>query len=76
MVSTPAAFVKLTSLVLGLLVKDVVLTTEEIRGLMADLLVSDATPTGKTSLRDWVALLAAEVGSSYASELQRHYCKL
>ena len=75
-VSTPAAFVKLTSLVLGLLVKDVVHTNEDIRRLMADLLVSDATPTGKTSLREWVAQHAAEVGSSYASELQRHYCKL
>ncbi len=75
-VSTPGAFVKLASLVLGLLVKDIVLTNEEIRGLMADLLVSDAAPTGKTSLREWVAQHAAEVGSSYASELQRHYCKL
>lgn len=73
LVPTPASMVKLASSFLGLMVRDVVLTDEEIQGLMADLLVSDSAPTGKTSLRDWLAQHSSEIGRSYASELQRHY---
>lgn len=73
LVPTPAAVVRLASRALGFFLGDVVLTDDEIKGLMADLLVSKATPTGRTSLREWVTTHAAEVGQSYASELQRHY---
>lgn len=73
LVPTPAIAVKLASSLLGLLVKDVVLTEEEIQGLMADLLASDSAPTGRTSFREWVAQHSSEVGTSYASELERHY---
>lgn len=40
---------------------------------MADLLVSDNPPTGNTSLREWISQHAAEIGTSYASEVRRHY---
>lgn len=73
LVPTPSIIVKLASSFLSLMVKDVVLTDEEIQGLMADLLVSDTAPTGTTSLRDWIAQHSSEVGRSYASELERHY---
>jgi len=59
--------------VLGRLVGDVVLTREEIDGLMAGLLVSSAEPTGTTRLSDWLRANAATVGRRYASELARHY---
>jgi uncharacterized protein YbjT (DUF2867 family) len=59
--------------VLGRLVGDVVLTRDEIAGLMADLLVSTAEPTGATRLSDWLRANAATVGRRYASELARHY---
>lgn len=57
----------------GLLVRDVVLTGDEVRGLMSGLLVSRETPTGKTRLTDWLKSNSATVGVRYASELGRHY---
>ena len=73
LVRTPAPVVRVASWMLGLLVRDVVLTDEEIQGLMDDLLVSDSVPTGRTSLKNWVAQHSSELGQSYASELKRHY---
>jgi uncharacterized protein YbjT (DUF2867 family) len=58
---------------LGLLVGDVVLTGDEIRGLMAGLLVSHAPPLGRIAFSQWLNEHAATVGSSYANELQRHF---
>lgn len=66
----------LASWFLGRLVHDVVLTKDEIRGLMANLLVSQQPPTGKTSLRVWLQDNAAGIGARYASELERHYQRM
>ncbi len=63
------AFVK----VLGLLTRDVVLTWDEVRGLMAGLLASEEPPLGSKRLNDWLRENAATVGRRYASELARHY---
>jgi hypothetical protein len=57
----------------GSMVGDVVLTREEIEGLMADLLVSKQPATGRTRFSEWLAKNAAALGTRYASELQRHY---
>ena len=57
----------------GYLVRDVVLTRDEIEGLMAGLLVSGAPPTGKTLLSEWLPENAETLGASYVSELDRHY---
>jgi uncharacterized protein YbjT (DUF2867 family) len=57
----------------GRFVKDVVLTQEEVDGLMSNLLVVDGPPTGRTRLSDWLREHAATVGKQYASELARHY---
>ena len=59
----------------GMLVRDVVLTQEEIDGLTADLLVSKSgrEPTGTTRLSDWLEDNAEHLGARYASELRRHY---
>jgi len=57
----------------GRVVGDVVLTPEEIQGLMANLLVSPAPPTGSTRLSDWLRQNADRVGARYTSELKRHY---
>ncbi len=56
---------------LGLLVGDVVITREEIEGLMAGLLYVDAPPAGPTALTDWVRSHARTLGRSYTSELAR-----
>ena len=60
---------RLMSLALG----DVILTRDEISGLMANLLISDQAPTAHTHLSEWLQVHADEVGKHYASELQRHY---
>lgn len=62
----------LTRLV-GYVVKDVVLTRDEVEGLMAGLLMSRDPPTGKTRLSDWLEQNADMVGRHYLSELKRHY---
>lgn len=67
------SFVRLASWFLGKLVHDVVLTKDEVSGLMANLLVSKEPPTGKTSLRAWLQNNAGKIGMRYASELERHY---
>lgn len=59
--------------IIGWFVKDVVITKEEIEGLMANLLVTHSAPTGKTRLSDWLEENAEVVGVQYASELGRHY---
>ena len=57
---------------IGYMVKDVVLTRDEVEGLMENLLVSKNPPTGKTRLSEWLTQNAS-IGTSYASELARHY---
>jgi NADH dehydrogenase len=57
----------------GYLVKDVMLTRDEVEGLMANLLVSGGPPTGQTRLSDWLDENAGSVGAKYASELSTHY---
>ena len=69
----PSSIVCLTSQVLGTLVHDKILTGEEVRGLMANLLVSNQLPTGRKSLREWLRENAESVGITYASEIERHY---
>ena len=58
---------------LGLLMGDVLLTGDEIRGLMAGLLVSHGPPLGRIAFSQWLGEHAASVGRAYANELQRHF---
>ncbi len=64
----------LLSRMVGAMVGDVLLTRDEVKGLMAGLLDSDAPPAGRTRLSDWLGRNADTVGLQYASELRRHYC--
>jgi NADH dehydrogenase len=50
---------------------DVVITREEIRGLMEGRLYVDAAPAGTTALTQWAAEHRATLGVRYASELAR-----
>jgi NADH dehydrogenase len=59
---------------IGYAVRDVVITKNEIQGLMSNLLVSKSPPTGQTCLSDWLEQNADRIGVSYISDLQRHYC--
>lgn len=58
---------------MSIFVNDVMLTPEEVDGLMANLLISRKPPRCKTSLRTWLEENKAAVGKQYASELARHF---
>jgi len=58
---------------MGPLVKDVMLTRDELRGLMAGLLVSAEPPRGATRFSAWLERYGPELGRRYASEVRLHY---
>ena len=69
----PPWFAWQLSRILGIFVGDVVLTNEEVKGLMDNLLVSNQPPLGKTRLVDWLGKHRDSVGIRFASELKRHF---
>jgi NADH dehydrogenase len=73
LISLPPRLALLAAQFISLFVKDVVLTTEEVDGLMAGLLVSKDPPLCRTRLVDWLEANKSKVGAKYASELRRHF---
>ncbi len=69
----PPRMALLAAQILSLFVKDVMLTPEEVDGLMANLLISKEPARCKTSLRAWLEEHKTTVGKQYASELARHF---
>lgn len=59
--------------IIGLIVRDVILTQDELDGLMANLLTSTQTPNGTTAFSRWLKENKDQVGTSYTSELARHF---
>jgi uncharacterized protein YbjT (DUF2867 family) len=72
-VHVPAPVMGLAARALGLLVRDVVLTPDEIDGLMAGLLVSDEPPLGEIAFSEWLEQSGGSRGRRYANELGRHF---
>jgi uncharacterized protein YbjT (DUF2867 family) len=72
-VHIPPALMAAAARGLGLLVRDVVLTPDEIKGLMAGLLVSGDPPLGRIAFTEWLDEYKTSVGRSYANELRRHF---
>ncbi len=72
-VHLPPTVVSGVARILGLALGDVLLTADELRGLMAGLVATGGPPTGATRLSEWLEGHAEEVGHVYASELARHY---
>ena len=70
-VSLPPTVGYLFAAAVGTLVGDVVITRQEIKGLMAGLLSVDSPPVGTTKLTDWAREHAESLGRCYASELAR-----
>ena len=57
--------------VVGWFVNDVVITREEIRGLMEERLYVNSSPLGTTKLSDWVHANGRQLGLRYTSEMAR-----
>lgn len=72
-VHVPPAVALSAAKLIGSVVRDVVVTKDELEGLMANLVVTDGPATGERSLSDWLADNARSVGRTYASEVSRHY---
>ena len=70
-VSIPAYLGRLIAALTGTVLGDVVLTRDEIAGLMAGYLAVDAPPAGETRLSEWAHRNADRLGRRYANELKR-----
>ena len=73
LISIPPRLALFAAQFLSLFVRDVILTPEEVDGLMRNLLVSKEPARAKTAFKDWLNSNRETVGMKYASELQRHY---
>jgi nucleoside-diphosphate-sugar epimerase len=62
--------------IIGAILGDIVITREEIEGLMADLLYVDSPPAGRTKLTEWMQQNSETLGKHYASELKRRRDRL
>lgn len=72
-VHLPPVVMAAASRALGLLVRDVVLTADEISGLTAGLLVSHHAPLGQIAFSEWLSEHSNSIGHAYANELRRHF---
>jgi uncharacterized protein YbjT (DUF2867 family) len=72
-VRLPGAVMPALSSVLGLVLRDVLLTREEYQAMACGLADTDGDATGTTSLSQWLARHADTLGLRYANEIDRHF---
>jgi NADH dehydrogenase len=72
-VPVPGWLLPSMSAVLGVVLRDVLLTPEEYQAMVAGLADSDAPAAGKTRLTDWLTQHRGDLGRRYANELDRHF---
>lgn len=58
---------------IGLALGDIILTRDELQGLMTNLLTSDQSPNGATRFSEWLRVHRQTVGATYSSEWRRHF---
>jgi NADH dehydrogenase len=68
---TPAPIAYAAGWAMGKTMGDVMITWDEVKGLMSDLLWTASPPAGATKLSEWTRAHADELGVRYASELAR-----
>ncbi len=59
--------------ILGVFLGDVLLTRNELKGLMSELLTSRQPPNATTKFSDWLEQNKSTVGGCYSSEVARHF---
>jgi NADH dehydrogenase len=72
-VKVPARLLLTMSRALGVVLSDVLLTTDEYRSMAEGLADSDAPATGNVRLSTWVVEHSDTLGVRYANELDRHF---
>ena len=73
LVHTPPSLGFALTRLIGLLLRDVVLTRDEVDGLIAGLLTTTGTPSGKTRLSEWLDGNSDSLGRRDVSELRRNF---
>ena len=73
LVHTPPSLGFTLTRLVGLLLRDVVLTRDEVGGLMTGLLTSRAAPAGTARLAGWLEDNAGILGRQYVSEFGRNH---
>ena len=71
LVAMPPSMAYLAGKVVGFVEHDVMITRQEVQGLMADLLYVSSAPLGITRLTDWAKEYRDRLGCHYANELKR-----
>ncbi|HXQ44277.1 MAG TPA: NAD(P)H-binding protein [Acidimicrobiales bacterium] len=72
-VHVPGSTIPFFSRLLGLALKDVLLTRDEYLAMADGLADTDGPTTGPTALSDWLADHGSDLGRRYANELERHF---
>jgi uncharacterized protein YbjT (DUF2867 family) len=73
LVHMPAPLALIGAQLVSIGLHDITLTGNELRDLMAELLISHEPSTCPTRLSDWARAHRDDLGRRYASELERHY---
>lgn len=73
LVHLPSSVVAGLGRTVGLLLRDVMITRDELGALTAGLLTSGDPPTGRESFADWLPSQSDWLGGRYANELQRNW---
>jgi uncharacterized protein YbjT (DUF2867 family) len=71
--SVPGPVLTGVSRVLGVMLRDTLLTRDEYQAMSDGLADSDGPTTGGTILTDWISEHRTELGRRYANELDRHF---
>jgi NADH dehydrogenase len=72
-VRVPGFAVPALASVLGLVLRDVLLTGDEFRAMAEGMADTDGLATGTISVSDWIRDHADTLGRSYANEIERHF---
>jgi len=70
-ISIPPSLGYLIGTLIGKIIEDVMITHDEIKGLMANLLCTNSSPVGQTKLTNWARENSSTLGIKYSSELAR-----
>jgi uncharacterized protein YbjT (DUF2867 family) len=73
LIHLPGTLVFVLTSLMGRFIGDTVLTWEEVKGLLDDLLASSQPPTGATRFSEWLEGNAEALGLEYSSEVARHF---
>jgi NADH dehydrogenase len=72
-VRAPGVLVPPLATLLGLVLRDVLLTGEEYRAMAAGLADTDGPATGTIAVSEWIRANADSLGRTYANEIDRHF---